>query len=597
MNDNEEKIRMLLKQANFSGNITSKYLFTPNCVDYFFYERNIRESDLVEGITDGPDDGGIDFIYSDDDRIYIIQGKDTKLNSEEVTEQFTSMLQTFNNFSLKKKIHYNDRLEKIFTNKYYSLQDPDIVFVLFTSTKIDDRIREKFDALKNGELFNKYTCELYGEEEINEVILNANSEKPFVSEGTLKLDSKYLIDKNNKKIMINKVEYSNSNDGCIVTIKANSLASLYKKYSEKGLFGYNLRKYIRKKLVDDRINDTILNEKDNFWFYNNGITIVCSKYIIEDNILKLYNFSIINGAQTTTQIGNSKIIDDDYDFSIMCKVIKADSQRDNDFLVTISEATNNQKPILPRDLKANSKEQKLLQELARDNIQKRLFVDIKRGYQQVARDAKEWEKINNEQLGQLLLSAYYQRPGTARNQKKNIFEKKIIYEMIFGYERVKYYNYSSIHDLVHISNIYDEFKKNYYRKNCNKKSEAIQDKINISVNAKFCIISILYYFYKRHVLGYHSKDNRLNEKVDAELNYISEDELNNKMYEYFKYILGVLYELYRDNKGKHKISNHTNFFKTDNVYSGIILEGFEKKYNGKYARKNLIEIYDVFKKD
>ena len=35
--------------------------------------------------------------------------------------------------------------------------------------------------------------------------------------------------------------------------------------------------------------------------------------------MKLYNFSIINGAQTTTKIGKNKLIDEEHDLHLFVK--------------------------------------------------------------------------------------------------------------------------------------------------------------------------------------------------------------------------------------------------------------------------------------
>lgn len=35
----------------------------------FYYKYNIGEVDIVNGFTDGANDGGIDFIYSDNDTL------------------------------------------------------------------------------------------------------------------------------------------------------------------------------------------------------------------------------------------------------------------------------------------------------------------------------------------------------------------------------------------------------------------------------------------------------------------------------------------------------------------------------------------------
>ena len=65
-----------------------------------------------------------------------------------------------------------------------------------------------------------------------------------------------------------------------------------RKYGKTGLFSYNLREFISQKSVDDGIKQTIKQEKDKFWFYNNGITIGCRDFNKDGNVIKLYDFSI-----------------------------------------------------------------------------------------------------------------------------------------------------------------------------------------------------------------------------------------------------------------------------------------------------------------
>lgn len=260
----------------------------------------------------------------------------------------------------------------------------------------------------------------------------------------------------------NKLTY---NDGVIVNITATSLKKLYAKHSQKGLFSFNLREHISQKSVDSGIEETIKNDPSNFWFYNNGITIGCGDYNIDGNRLSLYEFSIINGAQTTTKIGTSKIIDDDNDFAIVCKVVKANGslQNSNDFISKISEASNSQKPIRARDLKANSVEQKRLQISSANNIYP-LAIEIKRGVRpsNEKRVNNKWQKVTNEYIGQLILSCSFQRPGTARSGKASIFSSDKVYNMIYK----RKHDYNTLYDYVRIAYIFDiEFKPKYFLKN------------------------------------------------------------------------------------------------------------------------------------
>ena len=59
-----------------------------------------------------------------------------------------------------------------------------------------------------------------------------------------------------------------------------SLKSNYQKYGKAGLFAQNLRFYVADKKVDVGIENTIREKGENFWYYNNGIIIVCDDYRI-----------------------------------------------------------------------------------------------------------------------------------------------------------------------------------------------------------------------------------------------------------------------------------------------------------------------------
>lgn len=126
------------------------------------------------------------------------------------------------------------------------------------------------------------------------------------------------------------------------------------------LLARNLRYHIAGRDIDREIDETICNNPESFWYKNNGITIVCSDFSIDGREVKLRDFSIINGGQTTYMIHKSRSIDEHNDFYLPCKIIKTEGDTEdekNAFSLSIAKATNTQKPIKPVDLKANSPEQ------------------------------------------------------------------------------------------------------------------------------------------------------------------------------------------------------------------------------------------------
>ena len=45
--------------------------------------------------------------------------------------------------------------------------------------------------------------------------------------------------------------------------------------------------------IDEKIEDSIIYDHENFWFLNNGITIVCDDFKFVDNEIHLTHFSIL----------------------------------------------------------------------------------------------------------------------------------------------------------------------------------------------------------------------------------------------------------------------------------------------------------------
>ena len=211
-----------------------------------------------------------------------------------------------------------------------------------------------------------------------------------------------------------------------VNVSSHSIVDLYNKYIDQGLLALNIRGYIRNKRIDSGINKTLNKDREDFWFYNNGITIACSDFYRDGKKVKLYNFSIVNGGQTTTLIGKYSGSNSD-EFYIPCKIVAyADGENPDEFFATIAEATNSQKPIKPRDLYSNSKEMKRLQSWLSDEG---IFLEIKRGDQR--RKKKGDELWKNEEFAQIIISFAFQQPGTARSGKSNIWSNKEIYNKIF----------------------------------------------------------------------------------------------------------------------------------------------------------------------
>ena len=141
------------------------------------------------------------------------------------------------------------------------------------------------------------------------------------------------------------------------------------------LFARNIRGYLGNTEINRVMKTTIEEEPEFFWYYNNGITIVCdeAKQIKkgDSNIVKVTNAQIINGQQTTRTLALSG----KNDAEVLVKLIEVPRMSDmaksqySHLISEIVSATNWQNSISQSDLKANDTEQvRIEKELKKLNL-------------------------------------------------------------------------------------------------------------------------------------------------------------------------------------------------------------------------------------
>ena len=147
------------------------------------------------------------------------------------------------------------------------------------------------------------------------------------------------------------------------------LARLTDRYDNQ-LFERNIRRYLG--LAGNRVNEAVAatlrsrDQRSNFYFYNNGITITCSQF--RHNALQRENWSvqvndlqIVNGGQTarTVQQIARELGPEIAEAEVLVRVYEL-RQDDTDLVEAITYATNSQNPVDLRDLRANDQRQRNL---------------------------------------------------------------------------------------------------------------------------------------------------------------------------------------------------------------------------------------------
>ena len=180
-----------------------------------------------------------------------------------------------------------------------------------------------------------------------------------------------------------------------------------------------------------KIRETIKDNPASFWFKNNGITIICDDFKPDGCEVKLTNFSIVNGGQTTYMLHKSKNLDAAHDFWLSCKIIKTvgiTADEKNAFSLEIAKAANSQKPIKDADLKANSPEQRSFAQAMRTIG---IFYQTKRGEVIQSQFATSYLHTKLLDAGKLCLAAIFQEPCKSRSKPSAVYLPEY-YEPIFN---------------------------------------------------------------------------------------------------------------------------------------------------------------------
>ena len=263
-------------------------------------------SDLIEladdCLTDQGDDKKIDFLCIDDERqkIYVVQGYYTHKEKDNAPANKASDLNTAAAWLTTGDISkLPPRLQDVVKSARESIANGDVtglelVYVHNCSESVP--VEQELKTAKNyfqkaigdavnvsyKEIGNQTVSTLYKEQNSNIKILELVS-CPFKPGFT---------------------EKHASWNSVILTVTGEWLRTIYYKYSED-LFSANYRGFLglTKKTINTGIKNTAEKNPENFWAYNNGITILTNKLDVKKDEIILHGMSIINGAQTTGSIG------------------------------------------------------------------------------------------------------------------------------------------------------------------------------------------------------------------------------------------------------------------------------------------------------
>lgn len=336
---------------------------------------------------------------------------------------------TLINKNLKKKIEKIRKIKsKIQDVKIYYCVNSG--FNLDESDDTDECVKSKEDLLKGlVDIFDKkYSKDI----NIDFSFFNAKAiyekrirnENPLSKRNDIKIKYKENINEFSKN---KKVDLSGGKiEGGIITVSAIELKRLLKECGD-WIFHYNIRKFKGENFVNNGIKDTINSEsKEQFWFLNNGIVLVCESASLigtKNDVINVKYPQVVNGQQTL------KIIElfsdkDLLGIDIIVRVYVTDNEG---FFSNIAFATNSQSRVDFSDISSNKSEQQAI---------KAVFEDYGYYYKNKKGLEKKLFKVGTDSktLGRISLATINNKPTMGRKTVRDsiIFSEDNYFKLFNG---------------------------------------------------------------------------------------------------------------------------------------------------------------------
>ncbi len=213
-------------------------------------------------------------------------------------------------------------------------------------------------------------------------------------------------------------------------ISAQFLYRMFKKH-KTDMFSANIRNYLGSRFTDSNINNgiqkTVLIDPENFWVYNNGLTILTHSYTVDEKKITVKGLSVVNGAQTTGAIGSLSELPDSKT-KVQARFVMV-TDTDQDLIHNIIENNNRQNKVEASDFRSTDK----IQQRLKNEFQEIPDSEYEGGRRGGSAGAirRRANLLPSYTVGQAL-ACFQQEPLVAYNQKTKIWIDDELYSKYFN---------------------------------------------------------------------------------------------------------------------------------------------------------------------
>lgn len=446
MSDNSEIIlgQVLASQnEEIAPEMTAPDFFEVFCAEQATKEYELSYEEIQAGIVDGEHDGGIDSFYtfvdgecvgeevgftlpkkSADLEVVIIQSKSTSGFSETPIDKMIISLRKLLSLSqdLNDLTQYNSEVRSradIFRRSY-------------------QRLAVKFPTLKIKIIYacTKSTADIHHNTQLKAQELTDIVRSQF-DEAEVKFEfwgaKELLVLARTRPTQTFELTFDQSLNGSNGYIALVKLENFYKFLLGGGteirsdMFEANVRDYQGSTEVNQEISNTLeRGGTDDFWWFNNGVTVLASRASSGGTTITIENPQIVNGLQTSSEIGKFfSTMGRDDSRSVMVKVVASDNEEVRDKII---KSTNSQNQVPLASLRATDKIQRDIEHHLKANG---YFYDRRKNFYK--NEGKPASKIISIGLmAQAVMTLFRGEPDNARARPSSLIKDDAVYSSIFS---------------------------------------------------------------------------------------------------------------------------------------------------------------------
>jgi hypothetical protein len=433
------------KCAESDNELTESEYFEIYSASEILKDHDLSYDDIKYGIVGEGGDGGVDSIFT------FLNGElvkeDTVINTNQkknVIELKLIQSKTSKSFKEDAIIKFKETAEDLFNlandlNDFTQRYNQDLIDRAIIFRTVYETLAISFPSLAINYYYATQGDHVHPNvsgkveklnEEINNLFGGARFSFEFIGAKRL-LELTRDIPSTSRKLEVAESPISTESGSYVCLV---SLSKYFEFISDSGsisrsIFESNVRDYQGSVVVNTGINSTLSNKNsDNFWYLNNGVTIITPKAVSAGKQLTVEDPQIVNGLQTSHEIyryfsGFKEPIKDER--AILVRIIceKNDEARDR-----IIRATNSQTAIPPASLRSSDEVHRNIEDFLKANG---FYYDRKKNFYK-NQGMPVAKIISIPYMAQAMMAITLLKPNSARARPSTLMNSEKEYRKLFS---------------------------------------------------------------------------------------------------------------------------------------------------------------------